>query len=352
MSVRVQGLTKRFSARGSPALENLSFEAPSGAITSLIGPSGAGKSTVLRTIAGLEIPDSGRIHIEGEDITDKRVQERGVGFVFQSYALFQHMNVRDNIAFGLDMRRRPRAEVKERVDELLRLIQLEDLALRFPAQLSGGQRQRVAFARALAVRPKVLLLDEPFGALDARVRADLREWLQRFHEQTHVTTILVTHDQTEALELSHQVVLILEGRMIQAGAPLDVYDHPKTPAVASFLGASLLRGHIREGRAEVGSLVMHAPSEAQDGDTVRAYVRSHNLKVSKGSEAPSRSTLAQVLRLRPIGAYIKVTLELNGGETLTIELSRIEAERLAAREGDKVLVDVQNASVFWGDYSI
>ena len=351
MSVRVEGLTKRFTTGGTPAVADVAFAAPAGAITTLLGPSGAGKSTVLRIVAGLELPDAGRIEVDGEDITGRTVQKRGVGFVFQNYALFEHMTVRDNIAFGLDVRKRPRSEVDARVAELLRLVQLEDLGRRHPAQLSGGQRQRVAFARALAIRPKVLLLDEPFGALDARVRVELRDWLQRFHEETHVTTLLVTHDQEEALEVSQHIVVMLDGRVMQAGEPTAVYDHPTSPAVASFLGASLLSGRVQAGRAEVGPLLVDAPT-ARDGEEVHAVVRSHDIKLTRASEQASQASLGQVVRLRPVGGHVKVTLRLPSGDDVTVELPRSELEELGVGEGDRVLVDVRASKLFLGDYAI
>ncbi|HEX8537829.1 MAG TPA: ATP-binding cassette domain-containing protein, partial [Cystobacter sp.] len=236
MSVIVEHLTRQFTQGGTPAVSDVSFQAPAGAITTLLGPSGAGKSTLLRLIAGLELPDAGRVLIEGVDCTNMPVQQRGIGVVFQSYALFKHMTVRKNLAFGLETRRMPRAEVEARVDEMLELVQLEELGGRYPGQLSGGQRQRVAFARALAIRPKLLLLDEPFGALDSRVRVELREWLQSLHERTGVTTLLVTHDQEEALEISQHVVVMSEGRVAQEGPPEEIYDRPATPYVASFVG--------------------------------------------------------------------------------------------------------------------
>ncbi len=217
MSVRVQSLIKRYAQGELPAVNDVSFEAPSGAVTALLGPSGAGKSTVLRVIAGLEQPDAGQVLIAGKDCANIRIQDRGVGLVFQSYALFEHLTVRENIGFGLEVRGRRETEVRTRVDELLALVQLDGFANRKPAQLSGGQRQRVAFARALAVEPKVLLLDEPFGALDARVRVELREWLKTMHAHTHVTTVLVTHDQEEAFEVADQVVVLFDGRVAQAG---------------------------------------------------------------------------------------------------------------------------------------
>src|SRR6185295_6783775 len=245
----VEGLTKRFARKGAPAVESVSFSVPVGTITTLLRPSGSGKSTVLRLIAGLEYPDAGRVVIGGVDGTALPPQKRSVGFVFQSYALFPHMNVRRNIAFGLTVRKAPPAEISREVDELLAAVELEGYGDRLPSELSGGQRQRVAFARALATRPKILLLDEPFGALDAQVRLSLRDWLRKFHEErAHssehppVTTLLVTHDQEEAMELSHTIVVMNEGRVVQLGPPDDIYDRPVSPFVASFVGgANLLR---------------------------------------------------------------------------------------------------------------
>lgn len=352
MSVRVDKLTKKFTDKGTPAVDNVTIDAPTGAITSLIGASGAGKSTVLRLIAGLEIPDAGRIFIDGEDVTRTPVQARGVGLVFQNYALFQHMSVFDNIAFGLETRKRPRAEIKDRVEELLKLVQLENLAQRFPGQLSGGQRQRVAFARALAIRPKLLLLDEPFGALDARVRIELREWLERLHDQTHVTTLLVTHDQQEALEISQHVVIMAHGHVLQAGSPTDVYDHPATPDVATFLGANLLRGHIRDGRAEVGSLSVHAPFDAREGAAAMAFVRSHDVQLARPTDPSTHVSLARVARVRRVGGQAKVLVELPAGEEVTIDLPRDDFDKLGVATGDRVLVNVRTANVFVLDYEI
>ena len=285
MSLVVRNLTKRFTARGTPAVADVSFAAPTGGITTLLGPSGSGKSTVLRMVAGLEQPDSGTVVFGDRDFTTVPAQRRGIGFVFQSYALFKHMNVRKNIAFGLRVRKMPADQMSARVDELLALVQLEGLGDRYPGQLSGGQRQRVAFARALAISPQLLLLDEPFGALDAQVRLELREWLRRFHDKRHVTTLLVTHDQEEAMEVSDHVVVMHEGRVAQVGQPQEVYDRPATPFVASFVGgANVLHGHMREGRASVGdrasvgSFVVndarrHAGARRHRGERVRAPAR-------------------------------------------------------------------------------
>jgi sulfate transport system ATP-binding protein len=358
MSVVVEKLTKRFSAGGSPAVSDVSFQAPAGAITTLLGPSGAGKSTILRVIAGLESPDGGTVRIDGVDCTELPVQKRGVGVVFQSYALFRHMTVRENIAFGLKVRKQPRAEVEARIDEMLKLVQLEEYGHRFPGQLSGGQRQRVAFARALAIRPKLLLLDEPFGALDTRVRVELREWLHELHVRTGVTTLLVTHDQEEALEISQHVVIMSEGRVAQAGPPAEIYDRPVTPFVASFVGGtSVLKGRVREGRAEMGSLSMAAPESAREGEAFHAFVRPHDIKLAKaphGNGVNGVNTLAggRVERLKPVGGYVKVLLKLPTGDTVTVEVPRTEFDQLGVAEGDSVQADVRTARVFVGDFSI
>ncbi len=355
MSVIVENLSKRFTEGGAPAVSGVSFQAPTGAITTLLGPSGAGKSTLLRLIAGLESPDAGTVRIDGVDCTHLPVQKRGIGVVFQSYALFQHMTVRENIAFGLHVRRQPRAEVEARVSEMLRLVQLEELGNRQPGQLSGGQRQRVAFARALAIRPRLLLLDEPFGALDTRVRVELREWLHELHLRTGVTTLLVTHDQEEALEISQHVVILSEGRVAQAGPPADIYDRPVTPFVASFVGGtSVLRGHVREGRAEVGSLLLTAPESAREGEAVHAFVRPHDIKLAKSAPANTvqGASAVRVQRLKPVGGYVKVLLKLPTGDTVTVEVPRGEFEALGVMEGDAVHADVRSARVFVGDFSI
>jgi len=352
MSVRVDKLTKRYTEKGTPAVEAVTFEAPTGAITSLLGPSGAGKSTILRLVAGLEIAETGRVFITGEDITAQPVQKRGIGFVFQNYALFPHMTVFDNIAFGLDVRKRSRGEIKDRVEELLKLVQLEGLAHRYPAQVSGGQRQRVAFARALAIHPKVLLLDEPFGALDTRVRVELREWLERLHDEMQVTTLLVTHDQQEAFEVSQYVVVMHEGRVVQSGSPLDVYDHPASPAVAQFLGASPLRARIKEGRAEMGASSVDAPKHAREGAQAMAYVRSHDVQIARPDDPSSQLSLARINRIRRAGGFTKVVVEMPEGDLVTLDLPREDFDKLGVVSGDRVLVNVRAANVFVLDYQI
>src|SRR5215470_1261515 len=286
MSLTVHRLTKRFPTANTPAVAEVSFSAPTGAITALLGPSGSGKSTILRIVAGLEEPDQGTVHFGDDEVTALPVQKRGVGFVFQSYALFRHMTVRDNVAFGLSIRKLGRAEIDERVSDLLRLVQLEGLDDRYPTQLSGGQRQRVAFARALAIEPKILLLDEPFGALDARVRLELRDWLRRFHDEVHVTTLLVTHDQEEAMELSEHVVVMHQGRVEQSGSPHDIYDRPATPFVAEFVGGTnVLQGRVENGRAALSqSLSVDVPG-VKEGTQVQAFVRPAEVKLSLPPES-------------------------------------------------------------------
>src|SRR5438034_7299974 len=254
MSIEVRNVTKRFGA--FTALDDISLEIPDGSLTAVLGPSGSGKSTLLRIVAGLERPDSGEVLLAGEDATRLTPQRRNVGFVFQHYAAFKHMTVRDNVAFALTIRKRPKQEIRERVDELLELVQLSGYADRYPHKLSGGQRQRMALARALAAKPRVLLLDEPFGALDARVRAELRDWLRRLHDEVHVTTVIVTHDQEEAMEVADRIAVLNEGRIEQTGKPRDLYEHPANEFVMSFVGPANRLGE--------------------------AWIRPHDLEVSLG----------------------------------------------------------------------
>jgi sulfate transport system ATP-binding protein len=352
----VKNVTKRFTARGTPAVADVSFAAPTGGITTLLGPSGSGKSTVLRVVAGLEEPDAGQVMFGGEDVTNLPAQKRGLGFVFQSYALFKHMTVRKNIAFGLGVRKVGVEETHRKVEELLSLVQLDGLGDRYPAQLSGGQRQRVAFARALAIEPKVLLLDEPFGALDAQVRVELRDWLRAFNAQRHVTTLLVTHDQEEAAELSDHVVVMHEGRVAQAGTPREIYDRPATPFVAGFVGgANVLRGQMVDGRVSVGALAAVAVTGGAgmpDGAAVNAYVRSHDVTLTKASAGTSGAGAAHVERMAWLGGYVKLSLKLPDGSPMTVELPKAEVELLAIAEGDSVIASFREAKVFTQDYSI
>ncbi len=354
MSVSVNGLKKRFAASELPAVEGVSFVAPSGAITSLLGPSGSGKTTVLRMIAGLEEPDAGTVSIEGHDCTHTPVQRRGVGFVFQGYALFEHLDVRGNIGFGLKIQKAAKAIIDARVDELLLLVGLKDLGKRLPSQLSGGQRQRVAFARALATKPRVLLLDEPFGALDTRVRLELRDWLGELNAKTHVTTLLVTHDQDEALELSQQVIVMNEGKIAQAGAPNFIYDNPASPFIASFIGnANILKGQVHAGMTTVGSMSVATPLGATDGAAVNAFVRPNEVKLSKAVEGAGGSvSMARIEGVMRVGGNVRVNLRLPSDERMTVHLRMAELEALGVGEGDRVLVDIGSAKVFVGDYSI
>jgi len=306
--ITVRGVRKTYG--DFVALDDVAVDVPAGSLTALLGPSGSGKSTLLRIIAGLESPDAGTVEIEGEDATQLPAQRRGIGFVFQHYAAFKHMTVRDNVAFGLSIRKRPRKEIDARVGELLHVVGLEGYQRRYPAQLSGGQRQRMALARALAVEPRVLLLDEPFGALDANVRAELRAWLRRLHEQVHVTTVLVTHDQEEAMEVADRIVVMNDGRIEQTGPPREVYDAPANAFVMGFLGPV----------ARVG-----------DG-----LVRPHDLLVSAEPARGARE--AQVVRVVHLGFEVRLELELAEGGHVLVQLTRHETEALEPEPGDIVWV--------------
>jgi sulfate/thiosulfate transport system ATP-binding protein len=301
-------ITKRFGE--FEALRGVSLEIPSGSLTALLGPSGSGKSTLLRVIAGLEVPDSGSVVIDGRDATALAPQQRGIGFVFQHYAAFKHMTVRENVAFGLRVRKRPRAEIAARVGELLGIVGLAGYADRYPSQLSGGQRQRMALARALAVEPGVLLLDEPFGALDAKVRAELRAWLRRLHDEVHVTTVLVTHDQEEAMDVADRIAVLNDGAIEQAGAPRELYERPATPFVMGFLG----------------------PVTRLGAD----LVRPHDVAISL--HADGGALQAQVVRVAHLGFEVRVELALDDGDDVSVQLSRGEADELELATGDIIYV--------------
>jgi len=314
MSIRIENTSKRFG--DFTALDDISLNVRQGELLALLGPSGSGKTTLLRVIAGLEQADAGRVFLAGEDASQLSVQARRVGFVFQHYALFRHMNVRDNIAFGLRVRRGdarwPETRIRERVTELLALVQLDGLESRFPSQLSGGQRQRVALARALAIEPRVLLLDEPFGALDAQVRRDLRRWLREIHDRTGLTTVFVTHDQEEALELADRVAILNQGRIEQLGSPADTYDHPASPFVYSFVGAvNRLPGRWSDGGIEVAGLRLDAPAGQQGEGELELYVRPEHLRVLHPSES---GWVATVLNSQRSGARQRVWARLREGE--------------------------------------
>jgi sulfate transport system ATP-binding protein len=350
MSIEVRNLRKAFGT--FVALDNVNLDVPGGELVALLGPSGSGKTTLLRIIAGLEPADQGVIRFEGEDATDQPVRERQVGFVFQHYALFRHMSVFENIAFGL--RVRPRAvrpsgaEIRDTVMNLLRLVQLEALGNRRPSELSGGQRQRVALARALAVKPKVLLLDEPFGALDAKVRKELRRWLRRLHEEVHVTSLFVTHDQEEALEVSDRVVIMNEGRVEQSGTPENVYEHPATPFVYGFLGdVNLFHGRIDRGLVKVGGSELEAPewAEARDQAGV-AYVRTYDVELTPS--ASGRSSIEAVVRhIRAFGPVVRLELDrTEDGSSIEAHIPRAQHERLGLRKGQRVFVSPTSVRVF------
>ncbi len=315
MAIEVINVNKNFG--DFAALEDVSLTVGDGALTALLGPSGSGKSTLLRIIAGLETPDSGQVIIGGEDVTLAPARTRGVGFVFQHYAPFKHMTVHDNVAFGLSVRKRPKDEISARVAELLGLVRLDGLAGRYPSQLSGGQLQRMALARALAVQPEVLLLDEPFGALDAQVRAELREWLRQLHEEIHVTTIFVTHDQEEAMEVAEQIVVMNKGRIEQAGAPRELYESPKNEFVMSFIGP-------------VNRI----------GD---AFVRPHDIQILDGDETGTEALVERVVHL---GFEVRVELKLSDGREIWAQVTRERAQELELRDGQILSVRLPAPRVF------
>ena len=358
MSVEVKNVTKKFG--DFTALDNVSLKVESGELVALLGPSGSGKTTLLRTIAGLEFPDNAGtalVLFYGEDVTQIPASERKAGFAFQHYALFRHMSVFENIAFGLRVRpketRPPEEEIRARVEKLLHLIQLEPLAKRFPSQLSGGQRQRVALARALAVEPKVLLLDEPFGALDAKVRKELRRWLRHLHDEIHITTLFVTHDQEEALEVSDRVAILRDGRIEQIGTPEEIYDHPASPFVYDFLGnVNLFSGRVKNGSMVIGGTEFAAPDTTGEVDSEAvAFVRPHDIRVTREASGPALP--AEVIRSNAAGPVANLELRrLDSGETFTVQLGKEQFQELQPKAGEQVYVELKNVKVFSDDYSI
>jgi sulfate transport system ATP-binding protein len=332
MEIGVENVSKQFGS--FKALDQINLEIEPGSLVSLLGPSGSGKSTLLRTIAGLETPDTGKIWISGRDATHAGVQDRNIGFVFQHYALFKHLTIRENIAFGLKLRKAPPNRIKARVDELLELVQLSGLGNRYPSQLSGGQRQRVALARSLAVEPQVMLLDEPFGALDAKVRKDLRTWLRRLHEEVGITTILVTHDQEEAMEVSSEIVVMNQGRIEQIGKPAEIYDHPATAFVMSFIGP-----------------VNVLPSSSRLFQDTRfnaahpqVFLRPHDVVVD--IDPDGTGTSAQVSRIVHLGWEIDVLLELDDAHEVKAILSREQFDKLKLEAGQRVFIKPKSAKSF------
>ncbi|MGV2827137.1 sulfate/molybdate ABC transporter ATP-binding protein [Myxosarcina sp. GI1(2024)] len=332
MSILVKGVSKQFG--NFQALEKVTLEVKKGLVVSLLGPSGSGKSTLLRVIAGLELPDTGRVVINGRDATNLDVRRRNIGFVFQHYALFKHLTIRQNIGFGLEIRKQPRKLIDRKVEELLELIQLQGLGARYPAQLSGGQQQRVALARALATQSQVLLLDEPFGALDAKVRKQLRAWLRQLHDEVHVTSIFVTHDQEEAMEVADEIVVMNQGKIEQVGTPAEIYDRPVTPFVMSFVGevnvlpstAYLFRHHDR------------------DSPPSQVFIRPHELEVS--TVANVSSTEAIVKRIVHLGKEVQAELALPDKLAVTAHFSREKFARLNLRPCQRVFIQPQNARFF------
>ncbi len=357
MGIELQNITKKFS--DYTALDNISLNVASGELVALLGPSGCGKTTLLRIIAGLELPDAGKIILEQKDTTNLPPRKKNVGFVFQHYALFRRLTVFENVAFGLKvlpMRERPsRSAIQERVEHLLKLVQMDWAIKRYPSQLSGGQRQRVALARALAVNPKVLLLDEPFSALDAKVRQELRRWLRKLHDEIHVTSIFVTHDQEEALELADRIVVINKGRIEQQGTPQEVYDHPVNAFVYNFLGnVNVFHGRIKEGKVSLGTHHVDAPDELKhtEESASQAFVRPHEIGISKIRSAETDLT-GTIQEVRIMGGQIGLNLACEGFEhPIDAEIPRELYVNLQLAKGEKVFVSLNRVRVFASDYEI
>lgn len=339
MSIKVDKITKTFGQ--FKALDEVSLDIETGELIALLGPSGSGKTTLLRIIAGLETADQGEIFFHGEDTKEKKIKDRNVGFVFQHYALFRHMTVFENIAFGLRVKpkhlRPTDAKIKERVHELLQLVQLDWVAARYPSQLSGGQRQRIALARALAIEPRVLLLDEPFGSLDAQVRKELRQWLRRFHDNLHITTLFVTHDQEEALEVADKIVVMNKGKIEQVGSPEEVYHSPASVFVLNFLGnVNIFHGRIEEEQGDAGK-------------PRRMYVRPHQLTVSRSSLSAD-SVQAVIAFINPAGSVVKMDAKSNRGDVFQVEVSQEEFASLKLVKNDEVFLTPK--TITYSEYDI
>ncbi|HEY3494877.1 MAG TPA: sulfate/molybdate ABC transporter ATP-binding protein [Polyangiaceae bacterium] len=353
MSIVIKNVSKRFG--NFAAVDDVSLNVPDGSLLALLGPSGSGKTTLLRIIAGLEVADQGTVMHHEEDITAYSPRDRKVGFVFQHYALFRHMTISDNIGYGLRVRGVPKAERQARVDELLKLIRLDNFGSRYPSQLSGGQRQRVALARALAARPAVLLLDEPFGALDAKVRTELRQWLRRLHEEIHVTSVFVTHDQEEAFEVADYVVVMNRGKVEQMGTPAEVFEHPANAFVMDFLGnVNVFRGKVERGKAVITGLEIAAPGypHQEEAREAEVYVRPHDLVIEHRKNGTA-AIEAKVVHVNPTGSRAKVELRAIDSEQVIIaELTEERFAELRLTPGDRVFVSARKARVFVPQYSI
>jgi sulfate transport system ATP-binding protein len=351
MSIEIRNIRKSFGE--FVALKNVSFKVETGELVALLGPSGSGKTTLLRIIAGIEVPDrsGGAILIHNEDTTQISFRDRRVGFVFQHYALFRHMTIFENVAFGLRVRprrlRRSEKEIKEKVNELLKLVQLDWLGDRYPSQLSGGQRQRIALARALAVEPSVLLLDEPFGSLDAKVRKELRQWLRRFHDELKITSVFVTHDQEEALEVADRVVLMNEGRVEQVGTPDEVYHHPANAFVYNFLGnVNLFHSRVEDGKVYLGDITFDLPAEEpQDAKTALVFVRPHLLEIELQPNGGGHFR-AKIEHINAAGPVVRVDLVTNWGDPVHVELPHDRYRMLGLKRNDSVFVIPKEKRVF------
>jgi len=348
MGIAVQNVSKHFGS--FHAIDNVSLDIKTGSLVALLGPSGSGKSTLLRMIAGLELPDQGQIYLIGEDATYRKVQERHIGFVFQHYALFKHLTVRQNVAFALEIRKVPKAKIRDRVEELLNLVQLAGLGDRYPSQLSGGQRQRVALARALAVQPKVLLLDEPFGALDAKVRKELRTWLRNLHHEVNVTTVFVTHDQEEAMEVADEIVIMNRGQVEQVGSAAEIYDNPASAFVMSFIGPvnvlPPVSGIVPTNGKVLGHDVGATPhvSDRLSNNGIQVFWRPQDVLIEL---QPGDETVpAQVERIIHLGWEIQAELKLESGQKVTAQLSREEFDRLQLKRHQSVYVKPKQIKVF------
>ncbi len=353
MSIEIRQITKQFG--DFAALKEINLTIATGELVALLGPSGSGKTTLLRIMAGLEMPDRGEILFHGENATDRSVRDRHVGFVFQHYALFKHMTVFENVAFGLRVRPRkqrpPEQAIREKVRSLLQLVQLDRMESHYPSQLSGGQRQRVALARALAVEPKMLLLDEPFGALDAKIRQELRLWLRRLHDELHITSVFVTHDQEEALEVADRVVVMNQGRIEQVGTPAEVYDHPANPFVYNFLGnVNLFHGRVEEGQVHIGPIQINAPEHAavQDAPAV-AYVRPHDIEIER-SKNGQPAIAAIIKQIQPVGPIVRLQLNRQDtGQLIDAELSRERYRELGLKVSETVFIKPKHWTVYQGE---